>query len=138
MVDLQRLKDWALLILCNLIWASQFVMVKLVQREMGPVFATFFPMTLATVILFVVVKSRRGEARPALGARMPRRDVLDFLLIGVFGQVAAQLFITWGTGLSLASNAASRGEFLPKIRSTSSRRVTRVMPTSTTVAPGFT
>ena len=35
-----RLRDWAYLLLCNLIWASQFVMVKLVQEQMGPVFAT--------------------------------------------------------------------------------------------------
>jgi len=30
-------------------------MVKLVQQQMGPVFATFFPMTLATLLLIHVV-----------------------------------------------------------------------------------
>jgi len=32
--------------------------------------------------------------------------VFEFILIGVFGQVVAQLFVTWGVRLSLASNAA--------------------------------
>lgn len=36
-----RLVDWTLLVACNLIWASQFVLAKLVQERMGPVFATF-------------------------------------------------------------------------------------------------
>jgi drug/metabolite transporter (DMT)-like permease len=106
-MTLARLRDWALLILCNSIWASQFVMVKLVQREMGPVFATFFPMALATLLLVPFV--RREQTAIAFEnpeKRTPSRDILQFLLIGVMGQVVAQLFITWGTRLSLASNAA--------------------------------
>ncbi len=42
-----------------------------------------------------------------------RRDAGRFVLIGVAGQVAAQLFITWGTQLSLASNAALLSLALP-------------------------
>ena len=98
-----RLIDWTLLLVCNLIWASQFVMVKLVQQQMGPVFATFFPMTLAMLLLIPVV---RREKRLSGEVRIPTHDVLEFILIGVFGQVVAQLFITWGVRWSLASNAA--------------------------------
>lgn len=36
MIQLSRIRDWALLVLCNLIWGSQFAMVKLVQKQMGP------------------------------------------------------------------------------------------------------
>ena len=36
----ERFRDWILLLLCNLIWASQFVLVKIVQEQMGPVAAT--------------------------------------------------------------------------------------------------
>ncbi len=105
MFSTTHLRDWALLLLCNLIWASQFVMVKLVQEQMGPVFATFFPMTLATLLLIPVVwREKRGATRSA--GRLPSRDILEFILIGVFGQVVAQLFITWGVRWSLASNAA--------------------------------
>lgn len=94
-----------LLLACNLIWASQFVMVKLVQRQMGPVFATFFPMTIATLLLIPIV--RRG--RP--GA-VRRGDITGFVLLGI-GQVFAQLLITWGVKLSLASNAALLSLTLP-------------------------
>jgi drug/metabolite transporter (DMT)-like permease len=107
-----RLRDWLLLLLCNLIWASQFVMVKLVQEQMGPVFATFFPILLATVLLIPVVRresARAGDERKPV----PRHDIFEFILIGVLGQVVAQLFITWGVRWSLASNAALLALTLP-------------------------
>jgi drug/metabolite transporter (DMT)-like permease len=106
-----RLIDWTLLILCNLIWASQFVLAKLVQEEMGPIFATLLPMALATVCLMPLVKweQRRRGRRPEIG----RTDVLRFAVIGIFGQVVAQLGITWGVGLAPASNAALLSLTLP-------------------------
>jgi len=105
MFSATRLRDWNLLLVCNLIWASQFVMVKLVQQQMGPVFATFFPMTLAMLLLIPVVQ-REHSNTPGGRVRIPTNDILQFILIGVFGQVVAQLFITWGVRWSLASNAA--------------------------------
>ena len=106
MFSISRFRDWALLLICNLIWASQFVMVKLVQEQMGPVFATFFPMTIATVALIPIVRREMKRGGKAAQAPIPTKDVLEFILIGVFGQVVAQLFITWGVRWSLASNAA--------------------------------
>jgi len=106
-MDLSRLRDWSLLLVCNLIWASQFVMVKLVQEQMGPVFATFFPMTLATLLLIPIVRRERQlQDRATSRSRIPGKDIFEFILIGVLGQIVAQLFITWGVRLSLASNAA--------------------------------
>jgi drug/metabolite transporter (DMT)-like permease len=105
MFSTARFRDWILLLVCNLIWASQFVMVKLVQEQMGPVFATFFPITLAMLLLIPVVRRERSKLSGEI-ARIPAHDVLEFILIGVFGQVVAQLFITWGVRWSLASNAA--------------------------------
>jgi len=112
--DVARLRDWALLLVCNLIWASQFVLVKIVQEQMGPVFATFFPMMLAMFLLVPIVGRERRRQNTAQdgpkggpGASSIRgHDVFQFILIGVFGQVVAQLFVTWGVRLSLASNAA--------------------------------
>jgi drug/metabolite transporter (DMT)-like permease len=101
-----RLSDWALLLACNLIWASQFVMVKLVQEQMGPLFAVFFPMAIATLLLIPI--ERRERHLPVRA-----RDVWRFILIGVAGQVMAQLFVTWGTRISLASNAALLSLALP-------------------------
>ena len=99
-----RLRDWFLLLACNFIWASQFVLVKIVQAQMGPVAATFLPIGLATLLLVPVVRSE--TRRTGRAGRIPRRDVLQFLLIGVLGQVVAQLFITWGVRYTPASNAA--------------------------------
>lgn len=104
--NMQRLKDWILLLLCNLTWASQFVLVKIVQREMGPIFATFLPMTIATLILIPIVHRTKRSSAAGGAAQRTTRDVFDFLLIGVLGQVAAQLFTTWGSGLTLASNGS--------------------------------
>jgi drug/metabolite transporter (DMT)-like permease len=103
MFQLSRLRDWSLLLLCNLIWASQYVTVKIVQEQMGPVFATFFPVSLATLLLVAIVWRDR----------LPKHDLFAFFLIGVCGQIPAQLFVTWGVGLSLASNAALLALTLP-------------------------
>lgn len=113
-----KLRDWSLLLFCNLVWSSQFVLVKLVQDQLGPVFTTAFPMLLATGFLAPVVAMERRRRRAggprvgtaaaanSVGGPLGARDVLDFLLVGVLGQVVAQLFVTWGTQRSLASNGA--------------------------------
>lgn len=102
-----RLRDWILLLICNLIWASQFVLVKIVQQQMGPVFATFFPITIAGILLIPIVRrEQRRNAQAGKTKGISRAEIRDFILLGVCGQVVAQLFITWGVRLSLASNAA--------------------------------
>ena len=109
MIPLNRLWDWFLLLICNFIWATQFVLVKIVQEQMGPAFATFFPMTLATILLIPLVARQRKakltrEGLPA--GRMPASDIRNFALLAIGGQVVAQLFITWGVRWSLAMNGA--------------------------------
>jgi drug/metabolite transporter (DMT)-like permease len=101
----ERLRDWVLLLFCNLIWASQFVLVKIVQEQMGPVAATSIPMTIATLLLIPIV-ALESRSATAASRRRAAKDWPRFLLIGVLGQVVAQLFITWGLRYSLASNAA--------------------------------
>lgn len=106
MFSAQRLLDWVLLLLCNLIWASQFVLVKIVQEQMGPVAATAFPLAIATVLLIPIVHFEMRSGARNIPKRAFKRDWVGFLTIGVVGQVVAQLFITWGVRYSLASNAA--------------------------------
>lgn len=101
-----KLKDWLLLLACNLMWASQFVMVKLVQEQMGPLFAVTFPIALSTLLLMVLVRKEKE-------AGIDRRDVWDFFLLGIAGQLVAQLFITWGVRLAPASNAALLALIMP-------------------------
>jgi drug/metabolite transporter (DMT)-like permease len=97
--------------LCNMIWASQFVLAKLVQVEMGPIFATLLPMALATLCLLPLVRREqsRGGDRPRIG----RADLVRFGVIGLFGQVVAQLGVTWGVRFAPASNAALLSLTLP-------------------------
>jgi len=107
-----RLRDWLLLIACNLIWASQFVLAKLVQEQMGPIFATLLPMALATLCLMPLV-FREQRSRAVRRSPIDAADLLRFALIGVLGQVLAQLGITWGVRFAPASNAALLSLTLP-------------------------
>lgn len=108
-----KLRDWSLLLLCNFIWASQFALVKLVQFEIGPLFTTMFPMVLATTLLAPVVAWTRWRRSSRAPVSYPLGDVGAFMTIGIFGQVVAQLFATWGAQRSLASNAALLSLALP-------------------------
>ncbi len=101
-----KLRDWLLLLACNLMWASQFVMVKLVQEQMGPLFAVTFPIALSTLLLIFLI--RREPA-----AAITKQDVINFILLGIMGQLFAQLFITWGVRFAPASNAALISLIMP-------------------------
>jgi drug/metabolite transporter (DMT)-like permease len=105
------LRDWGWLLACNLTWAGQFVLVKLVQDDLGPVVTTFAPMLVATAMLWLVVRVRGGRTR----GRVPPADVRAFLLLGVLGQVAAQLLVTWGARSTPASNGALLQLALPVV-----------------------
>ncbi|MGD0128902.1 MAG: DMT family transporter [Terriglobia bacterium] len=109
----KRLYDWGMLLLCNMIWGSQFVIYKIVQRQAGPVFAALFPITIATLLLLPILRRERQRAAPAVSSFSLRGDVFQFILIGVFGQVVTQLFVAWGVRFTLASNAALLALSLP-------------------------
>src|ERR1700730_156871 len=97
MASVSRIRDWGLLLACNLIWGSQFLFVKVVQREMGPLFATLFPLGLTVLILVPLVERQdRGNRPDEQSTRIRGRDITAFLLLGVFGQAVALLFVTWG------------------------------------------
>src|SRR5690349_4313734 len=98
------MRSWLLLFACNLMWALQFTCVKLVQDQVGALFTVWGPMTLATIMLIPMVA---GEKRgPSPKGERSRRDVLAFFLLALLGIFPGQVFITWGTRWSLASNAA--------------------------------
>jgi drug/metabolite transporter (DMT)-like permease len=101
-----KVLDWFWLLVCNLMWASQFVMVKLVQEQMGPLFAVTFPIALATILLVFLV---RRETK----IRVTSKDLWNFVLLGILGQLVAQLFITWGVRFAPASNAALLALIMP-------------------------
>jgi drug/metabolite transporter (DMT)-like permease len=98
------MRSWLLLFACNLMWALQFTCVKLVQDQVGALFTVWGPMTLATVMLIpMIVRERRGSYQKS---ERSNRDLVTFFLLALLGIFPGQVFITWGTRWSLASNAA--------------------------------
>ena len=97
------MRSWLLLFSCNFMWALQFTCVKLVQDQVGSLFTVWGPMTLATVMLYPLV---RLEAKNTENRDWRTSDILVFLLLAVVGVFPGQVLITWGTRMSLASNAA--------------------------------
>jgi len=98
------MRSWLLLFACNLMWALQFTCVKLVQDQVGALFTVWGPMTLATIMLIPMVAGERRGYHPKGGRS--RSDLLAFFLLALLGIFPGQVFITWGTRWSLASNAA--------------------------------
>ena len=97
------MRSWLLLFSCNFMWALQFTCIKLVQDQVGSLFTVWGPMTLATVMLYPLV---RLEAKSAENNDRRISDILIFLLLAIAGVFPGQILITWGTRMSLASNAA--------------------------------
>ncbi len=102
---------WVLLFLCNTMWALQFTSVKLIQDQVGPYFGVFGPMLFATILLlpFVYKDFRKGAEKRTW------KDVFVFAQLALLGAFPAQVFMTWGTQYSLASNAAILSLSLPVI-----------------------
>src|SRR5580658_4781891 len=104
---------FALLALANLMWASQGVAVKFLDRQLGPIAITFVPFWATTILLLpVLIRSRRSDPNRV---RPSARDWVAFAVAGVGGQVLAQLGMTWGITKSLASNAAILNLLIPVI-----------------------
>jgi drug/metabolite transporter (DMT)-like permease len=100
------MKAWFLLFSCNLMWALQFTCIKLVQHQVGPLFTVWGPMTLATLMLWPLVR----KEVTSLPIAKPRKGWLSqailFIVLALFGVFPGQVLVTIGTRISLASNAA--------------------------------
>jgi len=97
------MRSWLLLLSCNFMWALQFTCVKLVQDQVGSLFTVWGPMTLATVMVYPLIKL---EQKNVENRAWRISDILIFLVLALVGVFPGQVFITWGTRMSLASNAA--------------------------------
>ena len=85
-------------------WALQFTCIKLVQDQVGYLFTVWAPMTLATAMLYPFVRAERKKAATQSG--LGWKDTLLFFILALIGVFPGQVLLTWGTQLSLASNAA--------------------------------
>jgi len=104
-----KLASWGLLFSCNLMWALQFTCIKLVQDQAGPLFTVWFPTAISVLVLYPFVRAER-RANAAAGIAAPKatrgRLFAIYAMLCVLGVIPGQLFMTWGTRMSLATNAA--------------------------------
>ncbi|GLU52846.1 DMT family transporter [Dyadobacter frigoris] len=101
--------SWIILFVCNLIWSFHFTCIKLTQDQVGPYFTVWAPMLLATIFLapFVVKDFKKGNRK--------LKDLLIFVQLAALGAFPSQVFMTYGTQYSLASNSAILVLALPVI-----------------------
>src|ERR1700712_2494647 len=103
-----KMLSWTLLFSCNLMWALQFTCIKLVQDQAGPLFTVWFPTAISLAVLypFVYLERKQNHGAPKVNSGRRPNLFLIYLVLCLFGVIPGQLFMTWGTRLSLASNAA--------------------------------
>ena len=106
------MRSWLFLFCCNLMWALQFTCIKLVQDQVGPLFTVWGPMTLALIMLCPWLRLEGAQEHPGLAPGRPNLARI-YLLLAAVGVFPAQVFMTWGTRMSLASNAALINLTLP-------------------------
>jgi len=92
------MRSWLLLFSCNLMWALQFTCVKLVQDQVGPLVTVWGPMTLATLMLYPLIRAENRDAYKGKGRS--RKDILLFFVLAAVGVFPGQVFITWGTDVA--------------------------------------
>jgi drug/metabolite transporter (DMT)-like permease len=93
-------------------WALQFTCIKLVQDQVGPMFTVWGPMTLAMIGLWPWLRLETAADVPVGQGRRPHM-LWTYLLLAAVGVFPGQVFMTWGTRMSLASNAAVINLTLP-------------------------
>src|SRR3989475_4488876 len=98
------MRSWVSLFSCNLMWALQFTCIKLVQDQVGSLFTVWGPMTLATLMLYPLIRSENRDEYKQKGRS--KEDLALFFLLALVGVFPGQVMVTWGTRMSLASNAA--------------------------------
>jgi drug/metabolite transporter (DMT)-like permease len=74
-----------------LAWAANFIVVKAANREIPPITFAFMRFSLGAVLLMLALRWREGSVR------MPRREVLPIVAVGVLGFGVYQ--ILWATAL---------------------------------------
>ncbi|HWB85853.1 MAG TPA: DMT family transporter [Bryobacteraceae bacterium] len=97
------MRSWTFLFLCNLMWALQFTCIKLVQDQVGALFTVWGPMTVATLMLYPLIRRERSGSNQR---QRPKNDIFVYLLLALLGVFPGQVLVTWGTRMSTASNAA--------------------------------
>jgi drug/metabolite transporter (DMT)-like permease len=99
-----------LLIAANLLWAGQGVAIKLLTGTLGPLATALLPLYFVTIVGLGVLSLRKDIGRKFSDAWKLRRD---FFLVGICGQLMAQVGMTLGVSWSTASNGAILSLLIP-------------------------
>ena len=99
----RRHLDWALIISCNFMWATQISVIKLIGDRLGPVAITFLPMMLSTLIFLPALWYEARQRGAAFHWRWA--DARHFLIAGMCGPFLIQFTYTLGSQRTLAANA---------------------------------
>jgi drug/metabolite transporter (DMT)-like permease len=109
--------DLFFLVAVNFMWALKWTLSKVALRQLDPVSITLFPM-IGAILLLLPVLRRKLKVQPAyLGIvrseAIRPANLFRFLLLGVAGQVACQVLVSWGLKYVSATDAALIGLSVP-------------------------
>lgn len=98
-----KFTDWILVVVINLMWATQVPAIRFIGDRLGPVTVAFVPMIISTALFlpFLLAENkRRGVAW-----RWKWNDMKYFVVSGLIGIFLMQYAYTLGSQLTLAANA---------------------------------
>jgi drug/metabolite transporter (DMT)-like permease len=109
--------DLPLLIAINFMWALKWTLSKVALRQLDPVSITLFPMIGAILLLLPHLYQNLKDQPTYLGvirkeAARPS-NLFRFFVLGVAGQVASQVLVSWGLEYESATVAALIGLSMP-------------------------
>src|SRR5690349_8578904 len=95
--------DWSLVIIINLMWATQVPVIRLIGDKLSSVTVAFVPLIVSTLIFLPVLLIENRKR----GVKMRWRwnDIKYFVLPGLIGIFLMQYAYTVGSRLTLAANA---------------------------------
>ena len=93
------------LVLANLMWAAQYPAYKVASDHVGVASLNFWTLLLSLLIIApFLIKQKLGGKRAA--RKTSRRDIWDFVLMGLVGIIPPSVFLAWGIARSSSANAA--------------------------------
>lgn len=103
MFNVQKARDWLLVIVVNFMWATQVPVIRLMGDKVGPMAVAFVPMLISTVLFmpFLWIENKKRKAVD----RRTWKDLRYFIIPGLIGIFLMQYLYTVGSTLTLASNA---------------------------------
>jgi len=102
-VRTQKIEDWSIIILINIMWATQVPAVKLVGDRMGPITIAFVPLIISTVLFIplLLIENRKRKVH----FRWRFNEIKPFILPGLAGVALMQYAYTLGSTMTSEANA---------------------------------